>query len=98
MANFFPRWSNTILFQIIACVAVLGGGISLAVDEADFVTIIGSNGAGKSTTLRTISGLNHPSSGSIVFDGQPIEELSADRIVKLGIAHVPEAYKNYQNC
>ena len=48
-------------------------GISLEVDEADFVTIIGSNGAGKSTTLRTISGLNHPSSGTIVFDGQPIE-------------------------
>ena len=52
-------------------------GISLEVSEADFVTIIGSNGAGKSTTLRTISGLNHPSSGSIVFDGQPIDNLSA---------------------
>lgn len=50
-------------------------GISLEVDEADFVTIIGSNGAGKSTTLRTISGLNHPSSGSIVFDGQAVEQL-----------------------
>jgi branched-chain amino acid transport system ATP-binding protein len=58
-------------------------GISLEVGEADFVTIIGSNGAGKSTTLRTISGLNHPSSGTIVFDGQPIENLSADRIVNL---------------
>jgi branched-chain amino acid transport system ATP-binding protein len=72
-------------------------GISLQVDEADFVTIIGSNGAGKSTTLRTISGLNHPSSGSIVFDGQAIENLSADRIVKMGIAHVPEGRRVFRD-
>jgi branched-chain amino acid transport system ATP-binding protein len=72
-------------------------GISLEVGEADFVTIIGSNGAGKSTTLRTISGLNHPSSGSIVFDGEPIEQLSADRIVKLGIAHVPEGRRVFKD-
>lgn len=72
-------------------------GISLEVDEADFVTIIGSNGAGKSTTLRTISGLNHPSAGTIVFDGQPIENLSADRIVELGIAHVPEGRRVFKD-
>ena len=72
-------------------------GISLEVDEADFVTIIGSNGAGKSTTLRTISGLNHPSTGSIVFDGHNIEKLSADRIVKLGIAHVPEGRRVFKD-
>jgi branched-chain amino acid transport system ATP-binding protein len=72
-------------------------GISLAVDEADFVTIIGSNGAGKSTTLRTICGLNHPSAGSILFDGQPIETLSADRIVKLGIALVPEGRRVFKD-
>jgi len=72
-------------------------GISLAVDEADFVTLIGSNGAGKSTTLRTISGLNHPSSGSITFDGQPIDKLSADRIVRLGIAHVPEGRRVFKD-
>ena len=72
-------------------------GISLEVDEADFVTIIGSNGAGKSTTLRTICGLNHPSSGSILFDGQPIEKLSADRIVKLGIALVPEGRRVFKD-
>ena len=72
-------------------------GISLEVGEADFVTIIGSNGAGKSTTLRTISGLNHPSAGSIVFDGEPIEQLSADRIVKLGIAHVPEGRRVFKD-
>jgi branched-chain amino acid transport system ATP-binding protein len=72
-------------------------GISLQVDKADFVTLIGSNGAGKSTTLRTISGLNHPSSGSIVFDGQNIEKLSADRIVRLGIAHVPEGRRVFKD-
>ncbi len=72
-------------------------GISLEVDEADFVTIIGSNGAGKSTTLRTISGLNHPSQRSIIFDGQAIENLSADRIVKLGIAQVPEGRRVFKD-
>ena len=72
-------------------------GISLKVDEADFVTIIGSNGSGKSTTLRTISGLNHPSSGSIIFDGQAIENLSADKILKLGIAHVPEGRRVFKD-
>ena len=65
-------------------------GISLEVGEADFVTLIGSNGAGKSTTLRTISGLVHPTAGEIRFDGQKINGLSPDRIVKMGIAHVPE--------
>lgn len=72
-------------------------GISLNVEEADFVTLIGSNGAGKSTVLRTISGLNHPSSGSIVFEGSPIEKLSADKILKLGIAHVPEGRRVFKD-
>ena len=49
-------------------------GISLEVEEGEIVTLIGSNGAGKSTTLRSISGLNHPSSGSIRFDGHEIGE------------------------
>ena len=61
-------------------------GVSMEAGEADFVTLIGSNGAGKSTTLRTISGLSHPSAGEIIFDGQRINQLSADRILKLGIA------------
>ena len=72
-------------------------GISLEVGEADFVTLIGSNGAGKSTTLRTISGLEHPTSGSIIFDGKPIEKLSADRIVRLGIAQVPEGRRVFKD-
>lgn len=72
-------------------------GISLNVEEAGFVTLIGSNGAGKSTVLRTISGLSYPSAGSIVFDGKPIEKLSADKILKLGIAHVPEGRRVFKD-
>jgi branched-chain amino acid transport system ATP-binding protein len=72
-------------------------GISLEVEEADFITLIGSNGAGKSTTLRAISGLDHPSSGVIIFDGKRIEQLSADKIVKLGIAHVPEGRRVFKD-
>ena len=64
--------------------------ISIELQEGQLVTIIGSNGAGKSTTLRTISGLVHPSSGEIWFDGRRIDGLSPDKILKLGIAHVPE--------
>ena len=65
-------------------------GITMEVGEADFVTLIGSNGAGKSTTLRTISGLVRPSAGEIWFDDQQINGMSPDKIVRLGIAHVPE--------
>ena len=72
-------------------------GISLEVGEADFVTLIGSNGAGKSTTLRAISGLERPSTGEIVFDGVNIENLSPDRIVRLGIAHVPEGRRVFKD-
>lgn len=72
-------------------------GVSLEVGESDFVTLIGSNGAGKSTTLRTISGLNHPSAGEIIFDGTRIDRMSADRILKLGIAHVPEGRRIFKD-
>jgi branched-chain amino acid transport system ATP-binding protein len=72
-------------------------GISLDVGDSDFVTLIGSNGAGKSTTLRAISGLDHPSRGEILFDGKNIEKLSADKILKLGIAHVPEGRRVFKD-
>jgi branched-chain amino acid transport system ATP-binding protein len=72
-------------------------GVTIEVGEADFVTLIGSNGAGKSTTLRAISGLERPSSGQIVFDGINIEKLPADRIVRLGIAHVPEGRRVFKD-
>ena len=65
-------------------------GISLHVDEGEIVTLLGANGAGKSTTLRTISALMRPASGEIIFDGQPIGRLSAEAVVRLGISHVPE--------
>ncbi len=65
-------------------------GVSLEVPESQIVTVLGANGAGKSTTIRTISGLLPASGGSIEFDGQEIRALSADRIVRLGISVVPE--------
>jgi branched-chain amino acid transport system ATP-binding protein len=65
-------------------------GISLRVSTGELVALIGSNGAGKSTTLKAISGLVRPSSGSILYDGQDITAASTDRIVTLGISHCPE--------
>jgi branched-chain amino acid transport system ATP-binding protein len=64
--------------------------VSLEVNQAEFVAIVGSNGAGKTTILRTISGLLKPISGEIEFEGKQIHKLSAHEIVRLGIAHVPE--------
>ncbi len=64
--------------------------VSLEVKEGGIVTLVGGNGAGKSTTLRTISGLKKPSRGRISFKGQRIENLAPQNIVKLGIGHVPE--------
>ncbi len=71
--------------------------ISLEVSDGAFVTLIGSNGAGKSTTLRTISGLVKPSRGSIYLDDQRIDMLSADKILRLGIAHVPEGRRIFKD-
>jgi branched-chain amino acid transport system ATP-binding protein len=65
-------------------------GISLTVEEGEIVTLIGANGAGKSTTLRTISGMNKPRKGEVLYQGSPIHKLPADKIVGLGIGHVPE--------
>ncbi len=68
-------------------------GVSLEVEEGEIVTLIGSNGAGKSTTLRSISGLTPPRVGSIRFEGQEIGETPPQDIVRLGIAHAPEGRK-----
>lgn len=65
-------------------------GISLEVNEGEIVTLIGANGAGKSTTLRTISGLLKPKTGSIEFEGKNIAGVAAQNIVKAGISQVPE--------
>jgi branched-chain amino acid transport system ATP-binding protein len=65
-------------------------GVSLHVDKGEIVTLLGANGAGKSTTLRTISGLIRPTSGEIWFDGQRIDTVSPEQIARMGISHVPE--------
>jgi branched-chain amino acid transport system ATP-binding protein len=65
-------------------------GVSLKVDEGQVVTLLGSNGAGKSTTLRAISGLAKPAAGEILFEGKSIVGLGPEAIVRLGISHVPE--------
>jgi len=65
-------------------------GVSLNVEEGEIVTIIGANGAGKSTTLRTITGLIHPSKGNVEFCGEDISELKPERIAAKGIIMVPE--------
>jgi branched-chain amino acid transport system ATP-binding protein len=71
-------------------------GISLTVEEGECVTLIGSNGAGKSTTLRSISGLTPPRSGSIKLAGQEITQLPPQEIVGLGICQSPEGRKCFQ--
>ena len=65
-------------------------GVSLEVNDGEIVALIGANGAGKSTVLKTISGLMHPRSGSIQFDGQDISHTDAYKLVRHGLAHVPE--------
>jgi branched-chain amino acid transport system ATP-binding protein len=66
------------------------GGLDLEVAEGRLVSILGANGAGKSTTLRAISGLHRPVRGSITLDGREISALPAYRVVRVGLAHVPE--------
>jgi branched-chain amino acid transport system ATP-binding protein len=72
-------------------------GISLHVDQGEVVTLIGGNGAGKSTTLRTISGLLQPKEGTIHFDGEPIHCRAPHRIVQMGIVQVPEGRGIFAN-
>ena len=67
--------------------------VSLAVNEGELVALIGANGAGKTTVLRTISGILAPSAGTITFRGKPIQGADPDVIVRLGIAHCPEERK-----
>ena len=64
--------------------------ISVTVDKGEIVTLIGANGAGKSTTLRTISGLIKPKSGEILFNGKRIDGVPVHEIVGMGICHSPE--------
>lgn len=65
-------------------------GVSIEIQAGEIITLIGANGAGKSTTLMSISGIVPPRSGEILFLGQPIHQMPPDRIVSLGISQVPE--------
>jgi len=65
-------------------------GVSLEVPRGSIVTVLGANGAGKTTILKTISGVLDPLKGTVEFDGKPIQRLDPDRIVRLGLGHVPE--------
>ena len=90
------------LLKVTDLVVSYGGiealkGISFEVDEGQIVTLIGANGAGKSTTLRTISGLVAPKSGRIYYEGRDITDFGTQKIVATGIAMVPEGRRVFAN-
>jgi len=72
-------------------------GVSLEVQEGEIVTLIGANGAGKTTTLMSLCGIVPPRSGEIVFQGKPVQGLSGDKIVQMGIIQVPEGRRIFPN-
>ncbi|MDF2682757.1 MAG: amino acid transporter ATPase [Brevibacillus sp.] len=72
-------------------------GISLEVSQGEVVTLIGANGAGKSSLLKAISGLVRPKDGSITYEGEDLTRLAPDKIVSRGIAHVPEGRRIFTN-
>jgi branched-chain amino acid transport system ATP-binding protein len=65
-------------------------GVSFDVPKGDIVTILGSNGAGKTTVLKTVSGVMDPQKGSVLFEGREIQRMDPDKVMRLGISHVPE--------
>jgi branched-chain amino acid transport system ATP-binding protein len=90
-----PAVSNTVVLELDDVHTYYGAihalkGISLKVFEGEVVTLIGANGAGKSTTLRSINGVNHPRQGSITFAGTDITNAPPHTVVKMGIAQSPE--------
>ena len=90
------------LLKVTDLVVSYGGiealkGISFEVEQGQIVTLIGANGAGKSTTLRTISGLVPPKDGRIYFEGRDITDLNTQKIVETGIAMVPEGRRVFAN-
>ena len=72
-------------------------GITFHVNKGEIVSLIGANGAGKTTTLHTVTGLLHPKGGSIVYDGHDLSKVPAHKIVSLGLVHVPEGRRIFQN-
>src|SRR3989338_344582 len=71
-------------------------GVGFTVKEGEIVALLGANGAGKTTVLKTVSGLIRPVSGEIYFKGNPISALAPEDIVRLGITHVPEGRQIFQ--
>ncbi len=71
-------------------------GVSFTLKKGEIVALLGANGAGKTTILKTVSGLIHPTSGEVSFEGRSISLLSPEDIVRRGIAHVPEGRKIFQ--
>jgi branched-chain amino acid transport system ATP-binding protein len=71
-------------------------GVSLTVNAGEIVALLGANGAGKTTVLKTVSGLVRPAAGEVLLQGKPLSRLSAEAIVKAGVAHVPEGRKVFQ--
>ena len=72
-------------------------GVSLEVEEGEIVTLIGANGAGKTTTLMSLCGIVPPRSGEILFQGKPVQGLSGDKVVQMGIIQVPEGRRIFPN-
>ncbi len=72
-------------------------GISFNVEQGEIISLIGANGAGKSTTLKTISAMMHSKTGNIMFDGKDISHFDSYKLVKHGMAHVPEGRRIFQN-
>lgn len=71
-------------------------GVTFTVNEGEVVTLIGANGAGKSTILKTVSGLLRPKSGTITFDGKDITQIPPHQLIPMGLAHVPEGRRIFQ--
>ena len=65
-------------------------GVSFSVQAGSIVTILGANGAGKTTILKTVSGVMDPQKGTVIFDGREIQRMDPDKVVRLGLSHVPE--------
>jgi branched-chain amino acid transport system ATP-binding protein len=72
-------------------------GVSLEVDEGEIVTLLGANGAGKTTVLKAISGLKLPASGEVWFSGQRIDRVQATQIVRMGISHILEGQRVFRD-
>lgn len=72
-------------------------GISFNVNQGEIVTLIGANGAGKSTTLRTVSGILRPKKGEVIFNGKRLNQIPAHKIVRMGVSHVPEGRQIFPN-